>query len=153
MTPLLFISVVTLVLIVMIYWILSSLEKRSPEEDHEARERIRFESSPELFDFPDPNTVAEQDVLRIQAHKDSLQLYWQVSSTTWENTMQKLGLDNKKKAIVIRVFNSTAQAMDFPVNDIQGGQQVKTGSFQASYAVLGVKITDKFVPLFLSRQI
>ncbi len=154
MTPLLFISIVTLVLVILVYWILASLEKRQADDEPEGtRNNLKFETAQELFKFLDPQPVLEQDVLRLQANNEYIKLYWHISSETWDSTMEKFGLKVQRKNIIIRLYDSNLSIMDVPVNDIQGGQKVKTGKFQTSYAVLGIKVKEDFVPLFLSRSL
>ncbi len=152
MTPLLFISIVTLVLVTLVYWILASLEKRPPADAPENSNKLKFETAQELFRFLDPQPVPEQDVLRLQASEEHVQIYWHISSDTWNSTMEKFGLKAQRENVVIRLYNSDSRIMDIPAQDIQGGKKVKTENFQASYAVLGIKIKEDFVPLFLSRS-
>lgn len=153
MTPLLFISIVTLVLVSLVYWILASLEKRQISDDPKGRDSLKFETAQELFKFVDPEPVAEQDVLGIQIHKEHIQLYWHISNDTWNSTLEKFGLQMQRDKVVIRLYDSSLHIMDIPVNDIQGGQKVKTGDFHVSYGVLGVKVQEDFTPLFLSRNL
>ncbi len=153
MTPLLFISIITLVLVILVYWILASLEKRSAEDEPEGDNTLKFETAQELFKFLDPQPACEQDVLRLQADKEYIKLYWNISSETWDSTMEKFGLIVQRENVIIRLYDSDSNIMDVPVNDIQGGQKVKTEKFQPSYAVLGIKVKEEFVPLFLSRSL
>ncbi len=153
MTPLLFISIVTLVLVILVYWILASLEKRPVNDEPESSNNMQFETAQELFKFLDPQQIPEQDVLRLQADKEHVQLYWHISSDTWDSTMEKFGLKAEQENVVIRLYDSNLRIMDIPAQDIQGGQKVKTENFQASYGVLGIKVKEDFIPLFLSRSL
>lgn len=155
MTPLLFISIITLILLIMVYWILASLEKRPPADPSEARNKFKFETAQELFKFLDPQPGLEQepDVLRLQVNKEYTKLYWHISSETWDSTMEKFGLKVQHENVIIRLYDSDLKTMDIAVSDIQGGQKVKTDKFQANYGVLGIKVKGDFVPLFLSRHL
>ncbi|KUG03251.1 hypothetical protein ASZ90_019350 [hydrocarbon metagenome] len=153
MTPLLFISIVTLVLVTLVYWILNSLEKRPVDDESESRNNMQFETAQELFKYLDPQPEPEQDVLRLQADKEYVHLYWHISSDTWDSTMDKFGLKAQRNNVIIRLYDSNLSIMDIPAKDIKGGQKIKTENFQVSYAVLGIKVNEDFVPLFLSRSL
>jgi len=155
MTPLLFISIVTLVLVFLVYWILSNLDQRQNGSRFHLPEskNLKFETAQELFKFSDPDALEEQDVLRLIVEKDHVKAYWNIRQETWSNIMKKLGLAEKHTDIIIRLYNSVLNVMDIPVNDIQGGRRIKTGEFHISYAVLGVYKRDKFMSLFQSQPI
>ncbi|NLO21674.1 MAG: hypothetical protein GX119_06695 [Syntrophomonadaceae bacterium] len=150
MTPLLFISIVTLVLLLLVYWILSSLEKRPPEYLGNIN-MAKFETSQELFKYVDQNPMQEEDVLHLEYHEEQLQLFWNISQSTWQLSWDKYAEQEEPPAIVIRLFDGHSQIMDIPVHHMQGRQKIKTGSFQPSYGVLGVKVESDFLPLFLSH--
>ncbi len=152
MTPVLFISIVTLVLVLLVYWILSNLEKRPPEFPSQ-RNKARFETSQELFKYLDQDPGPEKDLLELEHHEEQLHLLWHMSSLTWQLTRDKYAPEEDPPSIVIRIFDPYSRIMDIPVQRMQGQEKVKTGSFKPIYGVLGVQVKGDFIPLFLSHPL
>jgi hypothetical protein len=152
MTPLIFISIVTLILVLLVFWILSSLEKKPPEYLGN-RGEAKFETSQELFRYIDQDPIQDEDVLHLDYQKEELKLFCNISQCTWQHSWQQYTKQEDSPDLLIRIFDSHSQTMDIPVQDRQGRQKVKTGSFKPSYGVMGVKVENEFIPLFLSHSL
>jgi len=154
MTPLLFISVVTLILLALVYWILSSHEKRLSGQDHHPDSgSLSFETAQELLKHADQDQISKEDVLRLKAWDQDIMVYWQVSPDTWEETLGKYGLKDNYDRIIIRLYDPYLRIRDIEVHHLTGGQRIKTGEFHVNYAVLGINRKEDFIPLFLSRTV
>lgn len=155
MTPLLFISVVTLILVALVYWIISNQDMQLSDRDHhyDHEGSIRFEAAQELLKYVNDEKISQQDVLRLKAWDQDIMVYWQVSSDTWEDTINKYGLKNNYDRIVIRLYDPNLHIRDIEVNHLTGGQRIKTGDFHVNYAVLGIYRKGDFIPLFLSQTV
>lgn len=155
MTPLLFIILVTLVLLLMVYWILSVPTKRRYPENTPPK-KYNFETAQELFKYVEPvREMAEDNELKLSAHSKYILASWNIKLSTWQEILNEFGADLEYEDLLIRLHDSRLHSNDFelPVSDLSGTCHFQSIPGTAYYAVIGIKQSDDFIPLFLSNTI
>ncbi len=155
MVPLLFIILVTGVLLLMVYWILSSPAKR-PHPENTPQRKYDFETAQELFKYVEPvREMTRENELKLSAHSKYILASWNIKPSTWQEILDEFGVDLKYEDLLIRLHDSRLQSSDFelPVSDLSGTCHFQSIAGTAYYAVIGIKQGDDFIPLFLSNTI
>lgn len=155
MTPLLFIILVTLVLLLMIYWILSVPAKRRYPETTPPK-KYDFETAQELFKYVEPaGEMAEENELKLSAQSKYILASWNIKPSAWQEILNEFGSDLEYEDLLIRLHDSRLYSNDFelPVSDLSGTCHFQSIPGTAYYAVIGIKQNDDFIPLLLSNTI
>ncbi|PKM78399.1 MAG: hypothetical protein CVU90_02560 [Firmicutes bacterium HGW-Firmicutes-15] len=154
MTPLLFISIVAVVLTMLVYWVLNTLE--ADEKRITRPIRFDFEAAPELA----LNTAAEfylaRNTIKIQRNDDEYGLvYWNLSRAKWEEICSDCGVSPDMRHIVLRVNEAGEQLQfsDMWVKTIAGQCRFRLQPQKAYYATLGIKRRNRFIPILTSSTI
>lgn len=155
MVPLLFIILVSGILLLMVYWILSNPGKRRYPE-HTPPRKYDFETAQELFKYVEPvKELTEENELKLSAHSRYILASWNIKPSTWQEILGEFGADLKYEDLLIRLHDSRMQSSDFelPVSDLSGTCHFQSIPGTAYYAVIGIKQGKDFIPLFLSNTI
>ncbi|MEN6325162.1 MAG: hypothetical protein ABFD18_02980 [Syntrophomonas sp.] len=155
MVPLLFIILVTAVLLLMVYWILSSPAKRRHPEATPQR-KYDFETAQELFKYVEPVIeMAKENELKLSSHSKYILASWNIKLSTWQEILNEFGADLEYEDLLIRLHDSRLQSSNFelPVSDLNGTCHFQAIPGTAYYAVIGIKQGKDFIPLFLSNTI
>lgn len=147
MTPILFIIISVLVLSLLVYWVLSSKDRRPIPIDR----TFYFEAGPELsmeqIDLP-PNTIV------IRGDKaDRLIAYWHLSKERFEEASHSQQLDPSE--LILRLYEAGDRLRydDVQVDTLQGRCKLQLQPGNAYYACLGVMDQQRFIPLLTSDTI
>lgn len=155
MVPLLFIILVTAVLLLLVYWILSSPAKRRHPEAAPQR-KYDFETAQELFKYVEPvKELAKENELKLSSHSKYILASWNIKASTWQEILSEFGADLKYEDLLIRLHDSRLESNDFglPVSDLSGTCHFQSVPGTSYYAVIGIKQEKDFIPLFLSNTI
>ncbi|MDD3267932.1 MAG: hypothetical protein PHX14_01305 [Syntrophomonadaceae bacterium] len=155
MIPLVFILLVTAVLILMVYWILSNPKKPDHPETTPQR-KYDFETAGELFKYVEPvRAMPEENELKLSAHSKYILASWNIKPSTWQEILDEFGAALDYEDLLIRLHDSRLQpnSYELPISDLSGTCHFQSIPGTAYYAVIGVKQADDFIPLFLSNTI
>jgi hypothetical protein len=152
MIPLLFISIVTLILVLLSYWILNNMEKQqyTPRKPANTPNKFKFETAQELFKYVEPD-ISEPSGLYLEIKPQGVHLNWDINPDDWQSALQHAGLREGNEHQVIRLISADDSFIDIEINSLKGARELSTGSFRTHYAVLGIKNDENFVPLFKSQ--
>lgn len=155
MVPLVFILIVSLVLFLLVYWVLSTM--RLDETRDKDAGSFFFETAPELFTYgymPDirPYIPFEANRLKlVRGNADHLITYWMIEDDKKEEFKKNIGHGE----LVLRIYQTSFGIIyeELPVDSLKGSHYFESKPETAYYAVLGVKKDDSFVPWFYSNTL
>lgn len=154
MTPLLFISIVAVVLTMLVYWVLNTIE--TDEKRMTRTSSFDFEAAPELaFNTVDEFYLA-RNTIKIQRSDDEYGLvYWNLSRSKWVEICAQYGMSLDMRRIVLRVNEAGEQLhySDMWVRTIAGQCRFRLQPQKAYYASLGIKREKRFIPILSSNTI
>ncbi|HBQ87175.1 MAG TPA: hypothetical protein DER33_09175 [Syntrophomonas sp.] len=156
MVPLVFILIVSLILILLVYWVLSTM--RLDETKDEDAGTFFFESAPELFTYGYmpavlPYIPFEPDRLKlIRGNANHLIAYWMVGAGQQAEFTKNGSMDGK---LVLRIYQTSFGIIfdDVWVDTLKGSHYFESKPETAYYAVLGVKKDDTFFPWLYSNTL
>lgn len=156
MTPLLFIIIASTVLLLLVYWVLSTL--RNDDAPDNSR-KFKFETAPELsFDYSISNhsdIPPDNNELKLSKINESqLVAQWNISEEKWQEKLSAIGYPFTAENITLRVYPTSAgmKSFDIPVKSLQGSHDFFCQPDTAYYVVLGILQTT-FVPLIFSNTV
>ncbi len=154
MTPLLFISIVAVVLTMLVYWVLNTIET---DEKRMTRTSIfDFEAAPELALNVADEFYLARNTIKIQRSDDEYGLvYWNLSRSKWVEICAQYGMSLDMRRIVLRVNEAGEQLhySDMWVRTIAGQCRFRLQPQKAYYASLGIKREKRFIPILSSNTI
>lgn len=153
MVPLVFILIVSLVLILLVYWVLSTM--RLDDAEGSKTGSLFFETAPELYAYgymPDiiPHIPFEPNRLHLcRGNSTHLLSYWMVEDDKKEE-FSKAGSDGE---LVLRIYQTSAGVVydEIPVDSLKGSHYFELKPETAYYTVLGLKNKDAFSPWLYSN--
>jgi len=154
MTPLLFISIVAVILTLLIYWVLNTIE--NDEKKITIPSNFDFEAAPELALNVADEFYLAQNTIKIQRSDDEYGLaYWNLSRSKWEEFCAQYGMSPDMWRIVLRVNEAGEQFhySDMWVRTIAGQCRFHLQPQKAYYASLGIKRGKRFIPILNSPTI
>jgi hypothetical protein len=154
MTPLLFISIVAVVLMLLVYWVLNTIE--TDEKIITRLSNFDFEAAPELALNATGEFYLAQNTIKIQRSDDEYGLaYWNLSRSRWEEFCVQYGMSPDMRRIVLRVNEAGEQFhySDMWVITIAGQCRFRLQPQKAYYASLGIKRGKRFIPILSSPTI
>jgi hypothetical protein len=154
MTPLLFISIVALVLTLLIFWVLSTIE--NDEKKITKSRSFNFEAAPELALNVRDEFYLARNTIKIQLSEVEYGLvYWNLERNKWEEICKQHEISPDMKRIVLRI-NEAGELFhysDMWVRTIAGQCRFRLQSEKAYYATLGIKNGKRFIPILTSSMI
>ena len=158
MSPLLYIILLTVVLLVMLYWVLGSL---SPQRERRVRvpDRIRFafESAQELFKYLEEGEfyLPDDSIKLMPAESGQLRAYWHLSQGKWQEILKQLGTKSGDKQLVIRLYqdNNEDCYQEIPVKKPVGSYDWEVPRESPYYISLGIKSRDNYTPVLISSEL
>lgn len=150
MIPLIFIVVVSLVLMLLVYWVLSTIKSDNPDKDVGS---FYFETAPELYTYgylPDilPYIPYESNQLKLcRGSASYLLAFWMVA----EGEEPAAG----QRDLSLRIYQTSAGVVftDIPVSNLKGSHYFKVEPGRAYYAVLGDNHNGSFDPWLYSNTL
>ncbi|MEN6462628.1 MAG: hypothetical protein ABFC94_14830 [Syntrophomonas sp.] len=157
MTPLMFIIIASAVILLLVYWVLSTLHN----EDTPDNSRITyFETAPELGTFgytlsDNSNISIENNEVRLsKLNEMQLVAQWNISQEKWQEKLSEISHPFTEENLTLRVCQTSAgvKSFDIPVKSLQGSHDFFCRPDTAYYVVLGILQTT-FIPLIFSNTV
>lgn len=152
MTPIIFIISVSLVLLLMLYWILSDYDRgRRRQQNH-----YQFEAAQELFKYVDEDVyLGENRIELTRLELEKVQALWNLSQDKW---MELCGINDKKKKTrepFLRFYQACEQlrTFDILIRHRSGRQDFDLPPGTACYFAIGYKENGRFFPIMTSRTL
>lgn len=153
MTPLLFISIVIVVLTMLFYWVLDTAEKDTQSKRNSS---FAFEAAPELApQFADAFYLARNTMRIKHSHDDYGLVYWNLERARWEEICAQNQINPDMRRIFLRINETGIQYHynDMWVGTIAGESRFLLEPQKAYYATLGIKLHQRFIPILNSSTI
>ena len=154
MTPLLFISIVAVVLTLLVYWVLNTIENDDKRITRPST--FDFEAAPELALNAADEFYLARNTIKIQRSDDEYGLaYWNLERSQWEEICAQQGMSPDMRRIVLRVNEAGEQLhySDMWVRTIAGQCRFRLQPQKAYYVSLGIKRGKRFIPMISSHTI
>lgn len=159
MVPLVFILIVSLILILLVYWVLSTmrLDETDQTKDKDAG-TFFFESAPDLFTYGympavRPYIPFEPNRLKlIRGNANHLIAYWMIETDQQAEFTKSVSMDGK---LALRIYQTSFGIIyeEIPIDTLKGSHYFESKPETAYYAVLGVKKDDSFFPWLYSNTL
>lgn len=154
MVPLVFILIVSLVLFLLVWWVLSTL-RIDGTYDKEAGSFF-FETAPELYTYgymPDIRSYIpfENNCLRLnRVNSKRLLAYWMIDDDKADEFNKAGSIDGE---LVLRICQTGSVYKDVPAESLKDSYHFEFKPETAYYAVLGMKKDDSFFPWLYSNTV
>jgi len=158
LTPLIFIFSVSAVLVLLLYWIMSTLDAKSQNKrnrNSQKYNKFKLKLSSELSNItPLKKLINQKDILRLAAQANHVLAYWHLSANTWNDYLRQLN-ESQPVSLVIKLNSSEVRVPPIikVIDDCKGNVHFPSKPGMAYYAILGIKREDTFTPLLLSNTI
>ncbi len=159
MTPILFITIAVIILSLLTYWVLSTMQdqKKSSREIYKFRHAYDFEIAPELTlnretkTHVAPNTIilTGQDAAHLKAH-------WNLAEDMLEKVERETGLQVEPSSdLYLRLYESAEllRYHDLQVSNLKGRCALHLNPFKAYYVSLGIMDNKRFIPILTSNTV
>lgn len=154
MTPLLFISIVALVLTLLVLWVVNTIE--TDERRLTTIGAYDFEAAPELaLDLSDEFYLANNTIKIKRSDDEYGVVYWNLGQSKWKEVCAQYGTNPDMRRIVLRINGAGEQCdySDIWVRTIAGQYRFRLQPQKAYYASLGIKRGTAFIPILTSSTI
>ncbi|MEA1960143.1 MAG: hypothetical protein U9N81_02420 [Bacillota bacterium] len=160
MTPLLFISIVIIVLTLLVYWVTTTI-KEAPKEDkqekdYNLRNAYRFEIAPELAVAPEQETIVSPNTIKLSGEDAAhLRAFWNLERDRLQEVTDDLGFNNDSPDLVLRLYESSdlLRYHDIQVENLKGRCLLHLHPLKAYYVVLGIMDQKYFIPILTSNTV
>lgn len=152
MTPIIFIISVSLVLMLMLFWILSDYDRGRRRQQNS----FQFETAQELFKYVDEELyLGENRIELVRPEPGRVQALWNLSQEKW---IELCGISEQKKKTrepYLRFYQACDQVRTFDtaLRHRSGHQDFDLQPGTACYFTLGYKENGKFFPAMTSRTV
>ncbi len=154
MTPVFFIILVSVILSLLVFWILNTIQ--NTETAVPPKGAFSFESAAELGMHDVGEFYLAQNNIKIQLCKESLGLvYWNLDKAKWEEACAVYGIKPDIRRIVLRVneMGEKIHYSDMWVGSFAGQYRFRLEAHKTYYVSLGVKYRRRFIPIITSNSI
>ena len=154
MTPLIFIILVASILILLLYWILSTYRNDESSSGH--KQDYKFEVAGEFAaDTEFDRSLPENTIKLIQEEHHCLLAGWNLQEAKLTELAGENRVDANPEHICLRLYESgnLLHHSDMNVSSIQGSCRLYLQGENAYYACLGIKEDQLFIPLLTSNTI
>lgn len=150
MAPIIFITSVSVVLLLMLYWVL-----RDDTGQRRIRSNYQFEAAQELFNYMEDEVYLGENCIQLQRTGSArVRTYWNLSRDKWAEIS---GSDERKKnrEPFLRFYQAgeLLHAFDMPLKQRCGHHDFDLPPMTACYGSLGYKENGRFSALFTSRTL
>ncbi|MGI5911675.1 MAG: hypothetical protein ACOX6E_03725 [Syntrophomonadaceae bacterium] len=159
MPPLLYIILLGAVLLLMLYWVLSTL---NPQESKwrvkvPNHNLLSWESAQELFKYleTDEFYLAADDIKLQIAESGQLRVYWRFSPEKWQEILHRLGHKPGDRKLILRLYenDSIRNDGDIPIKMPAGSHDWDTQAKASYYASVGIKEKYNYIAILRSDAI
>lgn len=155
MSPLLYIILLTAVLLLMLYWVLSSLSPRRERRVRVSDRGFAFESAQELFKYLETGEfyLPGDSIKLIPAESGHLRAYWHLKQEKWQEILKQV--DNKPggKQLVLRLHQGEDSHQEVPVKKSAGSYDWEVREDSPYFISLGIKSRDNYTPVLISSKL
>lgn len=152
MTPLFYIIILSGLLLLLVYWILSSSEQPR-EKPRKAINRFHNEAAQELLKYLPSDDVKEEDEFSLYVSDNQIIVYWNITPQSWLEKLEKLEWQQDQLKTTIRLYDATCHLLDTDVEDINGTCHFARNPATPYYAMLGVSNNQHYIPFYLSNPV
>ena len=154
MTPLVFIFIAALLLLLLVYWILNT--ERSDEHVKSDSGDFNFEIASELAINGNSEFYLAQNTIKIQLSGSEYALvFWNLSRARWEKVCAEHGIKPDLRQIVLRLaeIGERVDYSDMWVMTTAGQYRFRLQPQNSYYLSLGIKHGQLFIPILTSNTI
>lgn len=154
MIPLIFIFIAALVLLLLVYWIVST--DRDDANLRLESGNFKFETAAELATNGNGEFYLAKNTIKIQINKDGYGLvYWNLGRAKWEEVCAEHGINPDIRQLVLRLaeIGEKVNYSDMWVMTPAGQYHFKPQSPNSYYLSLGIKQNQFFIPILTSKTI
>jgi len=154
MTPLVFIFIAALLLLLLVYWILNT--ERSDEHVKSDSGDFNFEIASELAINGNSECYLAQNTIKIQLSGSEYALvFWNLSRARWEKVCTEHGIKPDLRQIVLRLaeIGERVEYSDMWVMTTAGQYRFRLQPQNSYYLSLGIKHGQLFIPILTSNTI
>lgn len=154
MTPLVFIFIAALILLLLVYWILNT----SRDDEHMLPKSgdLNFEIASELAINGDSEFYLAQNTIKFQVSSNEYGLvFWNLSRAKWEEVCREHDIKPDLRQIVLRLaeIGEKVNYSDMWVMTTAGQYRFRLQPKHSYYLSLGLKHGQLFVPILTSHTI
>jgi hypothetical protein len=157
MAPLLFISIVSAILIFLLYWILKNSEtKDNTYLCNKVRNVFWWESSKELTNDLNANIYLPPDSMKLlNINEKQVTVYWHFSNEKWSHLNELVNSSEKCFQVILRLYQvkDWVNTWDIAINEPQGSLNFLLMPETFCYCSIGKKENRKFYPIMTSNTI
>lgn len=154
MPPLLYITLLTVVLLLMLYWVLSSYRPRR-ERRVKVPDKVRFayESAQELFKYLEEGEfyLPSNSIKLLPTESGQLRTYWHLSQGKWQELLKQVKPDDQQ--LVLRLHQGEDCYQEVPVTKPAGSYDWEVQEAPHYYASIGIKTRDNYTPILISSKL
>jgi hypothetical protein len=158
MPPLLYIILLSAVLFIMLYWVLSAA---GPEE-HRSRfkmpsqDMFSWESAQELFKYLETEEfyLPADSIKLLAIDSGHLRAYWRISQSKWQEILKQLGNRASGRELILRLHQD-GKTLDLPDASVKrpvGSYDWEIEAESSYYVSLGITGND-YTPLIISDKL
>ncbi len=154
MTPLVFIFIAALILLLLVYWILNT-EHRDEHVKSDSGD-FNFEIASELAINGNSEFYLAQNTIKIRLSGNEYALvFWNLSRSRWEKTCVEHGIKPDIRQIVLRLaeIGERVDYSDMWVMTTAGQYRFRLQPQNSYYLSLGIKHSQDFIPILTSNTI
>lgn len=156
MVPLVFILVVSLVLLLLVYWVLSTLKWDEIKESDAGS--FFFETAPEFYTWGylpdiDPYLPYKPNEIRLcRGNSSHLLTYWLVEE---DKKAEFMAANNIKGELILRIYQTSGGIVfeEISVSSLKDSYSFEVKPEKAYYTVLGFKNENSFHPWLYSNTL
>ena len=154
MSPLLYIILLITVLLLMLYWVLSSLTPRRERRIRVPDREFAFESAQELFKYLETGEfyLSGNSIKLMHAQSGHLRAYWHLRQEKWQELLKQVGNKTGEEELVLRLHQGEDSYQEVPIKKPAGSYDWEvTGDSPCSIS-LGIKSRDNYTLVLTSGE-
>lgn len=154
MTSLLFIIIVTSVLILLVFWVLSTIKET--ETIRTKIPRFNYELAAELYTYGESELYLPLDSIKFTGHNNKTWFaYWNLSKGKFAEAAQQNDTTPDPEKLVLRLYEISEwqRYSDIEVKSISGRCRFELQAGVSYYVVLGMNVKKQFIPILTSQTI
>jgi hypothetical protein len=155
MSPLLYIILLTTVLLLMLYWVLSSFSPRRERRIRVPDREFAFESAQELFKYLETGEFyLPGDSLKLMpAESGHLRAYWHLKQEKWQEILKQVDNKTGEEYLVLRLHQGEDSYQEVPVKKPAGSYDWEVSGESPCSISLGIKSRDNYRPVLISDKL
>lgn len=151
MAPIIFITSVSLVLLLMLYWVL-----RGDGSHQHSRSDYRFEAAQELFKYVEDEVYVGENGIQLERISEGrVRTYWNLTRDKWQEISGPADSGKRTREPFLRIYQAgdLLHSFDMPLKQRCGHIDSDLPPHTACYGSLGFKENGRFSALFTSHTL